>query len=186
MGRLERYVELLVEWNEKINLVSANTLPDVWTRHILDSAQLIKYLPSQKAVIADMGSGAGFPGMVLAIMTSHEIHLIESIGKKAHFLSEVAADLKLNIIVHQERIEEISDLRADVVTARALKALPEALKYANILIKKDSFCLFLKGQKVDTELTEASKCWNFAFDKFPSLSGDSGCVLKIRNLSRRR
>jgi 16S rRNA (guanine527-N7)-methyltransferase len=129
-----------------------------------------------------MGSGAGFPGLVLAILTDHKLHLIESIGKKANFLSTVAEELKLDVTVHPSRIESLK-LRADIITARALKALPELLVYANYLIKKDSICIFPKGQKLDEELTEAAKCWKFEVEKKPSLSDPSGTVLILRHLS---
>lgn len=181
--RLEAFSSLLEEWNQKFNLISKSTIPTMWERHFLDSAQLVRLLPKDRGLtIADMGSGAGFPGLVLAIMTNHKIHLIESIGKKASFLSKVISELSLDAIVHNERIENIKNLRADVVTARALKSLPELLPLANRLIKHDSFCIFLKGQTVDAELTAARKCWKFDFEKISSISDRSGCVLIVKNL----
>jgi 16S rRNA (guanine527-N7)-methyltransferase len=133
-------------------------------------------------VIADLGSGAGFPGLVLAIMGGFEVHLIESTGKKAAFLRAVIEALKLKAIVHQERIEAIRDFRADIITARALKPLPELLGLAKPLMKRDSYCLFLKGEKTDEELTESAKCWKFDSKAQPSLSSPLGRVLMIRNI----
>ncbi len=133
-----------------------------------------------------MGSGAGFPGLVLAIMGTQKVHLVESIGKKANFLRLVIDDLELKATVHQERVESLKGLRFDVVTARALKALPELLRYAKPLMHKDSVCLFLKGQQAEAELTEARKYWTFACEKIVSLSDSSGSVLKISDLKALR
>lgn len=184
LDKLKLYAARLVEWNEKFNLVAPATIPVLWTRHFLDSAQLVPYLPKGRSTLADMGSGAGFPGLVLAVLTDHKIHLIESTGKKAQFLSAVAEELKLDVEVHNARIESLR-LKADIVTARALKALPELLGYANHLIKKESICLFPKGQKLDEELTEAAKWWKFEAEKKPSLSDPSGTVLILRHLSQK-
>lgn len=180
--KLERYATLLQEWNERFNLVAASTLPHVWTRHFLDSAQLMVRIPASARVLADLGSGAGFPGLVLAILGVPEVHLVESIGKKAVFLRAVVEELGLNVTVHQARIEGLRGLKADVVTARALKALPQLLSLAHPLTRKRTICLFLKGQQADVELTEARKYWTFASEKHESLSDPSGTVLKISDL----
>ena len=166
---------------------SESTLPHVWTRHILDSAQLLPFIPEYSLTLADMGAGAGFPGLVLAIMAQDlnrplRVTAIESIGKKADFLQAVVDELKLNVEVRRERIEAIRDLKADIVTARALKALPELLKYANHLTHKDTICLFLKGKSLAEELTEAKKCWTFTAETHPSRSDDSGSVLVLKEL----
>jgi 16S rRNA (guanine527-N7)-methyltransferase len=181
-GKLDRYAALLREWNEKFNLVATSTLPSLWSRHFLDSAQLIKYIPASAKTLADMGSGAGFPGLVLSIMGMPEVHLVESIGKKAAFLQAVIDELGLNTTVHLSRVEALRDLHVDIITARALKPLPELLSLAKPLTRNDSFCLFLKGQHADAELTEARKYWTFACEKTPSLSDPSGSVLKISHL----
>jgi 16S rRNA (guanine527-N7)-methyltransferase len=179
--KLERYAELLAEWNQLFNLVSEASLPHIWRRHFLDSAQLAKYIPAG-AHTADLGSGAGFPGLVLSILGIKHVHLIESIGKKARFLEAVVKELKLDAVVHNVRIESLHDMRFDVITARALKPLPHLLKLAKPLMKKESFCLFLKGKQLDIELTETAKYWRFGRETFSSLSDRSGCVLKISNL----
>jgi len=181
--KLSTYEKLLIEWNQKFNLVSASTLPHIWTRHFSDSAQLARYIPVRAKTLADMGSGAGFPGLVLAIMRDDvEVTLIEATGKKAEFLQTVATELGLKVIVRRERIEAIKDLRVDVVTARALKALPELLKYASQLTHKDTLCLFPKGRNAADELTEAAKYWTFNLETHPSLSDDSGTILLITRL----
>ena len=170
-----------------MNLVAASTLPQIWTRHFLDSAQLMTFIPENTKTLADMGSGAGFPGLVLAIMARRKncllcVHAIEATGKKADFLQAVVDELKLNVVVRRERVEDIKDFKADIITARALKPLPELLKYANRLTHKDSLCLFLKGKSATEELTQAKKYWTFSAKTHPSLSDDSGNILVIRNL----
>jgi len=185
--RLACYEKMLIEWNEKFNLVAPSTLPHIWSRHFLDSAQLMQFIPDRAVTLADMGAGAGFPGLVLAILakgTERDLHIyeIESTNKKADFLQAVTDELKLKVTIRRERIEDIRDLKADVVTARALKALPELLKYANYLINKDTTCIFPKGQAVADELTQASKYWTFTSEIHPSRSDDSGSVLILTNL----
>ncbi len=185
--RLTAYQKILFSWNEKMNLVAESTLPHIWTRHFLDSAQLMRHVPDTAKTLADMGAGAGFPGLVLAIMAKEKntpicVHAIESTGKKATFLQAVVDELKLNVVVRRERVEDIKNLKADIVTARALKALPETLKYANRLIHKDSICLFLKGKSLSEELTQAKKYWTFSSKTHQSQSDDSGNILVIRNL----
>lgn len=182
LSKLDRYAELLAEWNQKFNLIAESTLPQIWRRHFLDSAQLIKFVPEEAKTIADLGSGAGFPGIVLSIISAHEVHLIESIGKKADFLSAVVSELKLNSVVRKIRVESLYNTQFDIITARALKPLPQLLKLSKPLMKKDSLCLFLKGQSVEVELTESRKYWKFDAETIPSLSDPSGRVLKIRNL----
>ncbi len=186
MEKLERYAALLVEENEKINLVAASTLPHLWVRHIFDSAQLFPLLPSPKTVrLVDLGSGAGFPALVLAIMGVGEVHCIESTGKKARFLERVTTELDLPVTVHQERIEKSKGLKADVVTARALAALPDLLGLAAPFMKKGTCCLFLKGEKADAELTEAQKYWTFKAEKTRSMTSKTGLILRLYDLKAR-
>jgi 16S rRNA (guanine527-N7)-methyltransferase len=184
--KLIQYVDLIRLWNERMNLVSRESLEHIWTRHILDSAQLIDHIPEPAQTITDLGSGAGFPGIVLAILQARKVHLVESVGKKANFLRHAATELSLNAEVHQARIEDIKNLKADVVTARALKALPELLGLAKALTHVQTVCLFLKGQRADEELTEAQKYWTFVFEKIPSISDPSGALLKITGLKELR
>lgn len=176
------YLGLLQEWNQKFNLVAVSTLPEAELRHFVDSAQLYPLIPSGARILVDMGSGAGFPGLVLSILGVPEVHLIESTGKKANFLRHVAQELGLNVTVHQERIEAVRGIKADVVTARALTALPDLLSLAAPFFKKDTVALFLKGEKAEAELTQAAKYWTFGLEKTPSLTSPSGVVLQIRDL----
>lgn len=185
LERLDAYARLLAEWNEKFNLVAPSTVPQVWGRHFLDSAQLLPLIKDKMAAIADMGAGAGFPGLVLNILGCDNIHLIESIGKKAEFLRTVITELGLSATLHHGRVEDIKGLKADIVTARAVASLADLLKIASGLLKSGGYCLFPKGQKADVELTEAEKYWMFDCEKTASLSDPSGTILAIRNLAPR-
>jgi 16S rRNA (guanine527-N7)-methyltransferase len=185
--KLTCYEMLLNEWNEKFNLVAASTLPLMWSRHFLDSAQLMSYIPDRVVSVADMGAGAGFPGIVLAILAQGtkrlmRFHEIESTGKKADFLQAVIDRLGLDVVIVRDRVENLRHLKVDLVTARALKALPELLKLANHLIHKDSICVFPKGKALSEELTHAEKYWTFDKEIHPSRSDESGSVLVLSNL----
>jgi 16S rRNA (guanine527-N7)-methyltransferase len=184
LAKLDRYAELLAEWNQRFNLVAPSTIPHIWSRHFLDSCQLLPLIPETHRILVDLGSGAGFPGLVLAILGVSEVHLVESTGKKAEFLRLVAKTLGLNAVIHQSRAENLRGLKADIITARALAPLNELLPLAVPLMKKDSLCLFLKGQKAEAELTEAKKSWMFDCTRTQSLSDSSGTILAIRNIRK--
>lgn len=190
-AKMEVYAQRLIEANAQHNLVAASTLSCLWRRHFLDSAQLFPLLPSPDICLVDLGSGAGFPGLVLALLGVREVHLVESIGKKARFLEGVAAELGLKVTIHHARIESIREVKADIVTARAVTALPGLLSLAKPFLKEKAQCLFLKGEKADAELTEASKWWTFHVERISSLSDPSGTILcfrdvKVRHDARRK
>lgn len=182
LDRLRTYAELLEKWQARINLVGPATLPDLWRRHMLDSAQLFPLLPPRTPRIADIGSGAGFPGLVLAIMGVPDVHLVESDLRKGTFLREVARQTAAPVTVHSARIETLTDLKAPVVTARALAALPKLLDLAVPLLESNGECVFLKGQNIEEELTSARKIWIFEEDRSPSRSDPSGIVLRVREV----
>jgi 16S rRNA (guanine527-N7)-methyltransferase len=184
--RLRAYVELLGKWNRKINLVAASTLADVWRRHILDSAQLLPLLPPGTESLIDLGSGAGLPGLILAILGVPETHLIESDTRKAAFLREAARVTCTPIKIHPARLEAVSQISADVLTARALAPLSVLLEYSSRFLKPDGSCYFLKGQRWAEEITEARRHWHFVSSEIPSLSEASGIVLKLESLVRER
>lgn len=185
-SQLDRYVGMLGEWNEKFNLVSANTFPDVWMRHIFDSAQLKTHIDQKARSLVDIGSGAGFPGLVLSILGVPNVHVIESIGKKAGFLKEVAKELALDVKVHHGRAEEMKNLKVDVVTARAVAPLKDLIKIARPFLKKDSVCLFLKGRTVETEMAQTGAIKKYVCERIASASDPSGSILLIRNLEPAR
>jgi 16S rRNA (guanine527-N7)-methyltransferase len=154
LSRLESYATLLVKWQKAINLVARDSLPDLWRRHMLDSAILWPLIPPEAQVLVDFGSGAGFPGLVLAIMGAPEVHLIESDTRKCAFLAEAGRHFAPGRVkIHRGRIEAVPPLAADVVTARALADLDTLLGYAVRFLKPDGVCLFLKGRKAEDELT---------------------------------
>jgi 16S rRNA (guanine527-N7)-methyltransferase len=184
LQRLQAYADLLVAWNPRINLVGPRTLDDLWRRHILDSAQLWPFVPAQARTLVDLGSGAGLPGLILAILGVAEVHLIESDGRKCAFLREAARITGTTIVLHPRRFEEVRDLRADVVTARACAALPKLLDHAERFIDRHSILLFLKGQNLAEELTEARKVWNMREMLHPSASDPSGTILRLEEVIR--
>ncbi|NQV83423.1 MAG: 16S rRNA (guanine(527)-N(7))-methyltransferase RsmG [Rhodospirillales bacterium] len=188
LENLKAYVALLNKWQQKINLVSNDSLADVWRRHVLDSAQLSFCLEPEIKTIADIGSGAGFPGMVLAILGGAEgadIHLIESNERKCAFLKEVSRATGAGVIIHHNRVEKLRDLSVDLVVSRAVAPLEKLLQYANPLLKNGGQCLFLKGKKWSEELTEAQKKWIIKDSSIQSLSDPSGMILKLKEIRPR-
>lgn len=183
LARLQLYAGLLERWNRTINLVSRHSLADVWRRHFLDSAQLLSFLPpppvDRPRRIIDLGSGAGFPGLVLAILGAGEVHLVEADRRKCAFLREVARATETRVAVHPERIEQVTDLRGDVVTARALAPLDRLLDYARALLLPEGVCLFLKGRGVDRELTALQGVSKMKIETFPSRAASDSVILRI-------
>jgi 16S rRNA (guanine527-N7)-methyltransferase len=185
LNRLEIYVSLLRKWQRGINLVSNASLADVWRRHVLDSAQLHSLIPPDARVILDMGSGAGFPGLVLAILGGFEIHLVESDARKCAFLHEVNRATNAGAIVHNGRIEALTPFPVDIITARALAPLDVLLSYAQLFLNKNTFCLFQKGKKANEELTKAQENWKIDITRIQSASDPSGIILLLGDISRR-
>jgi 16S rRNA (guanine527-N7)-methyltransferase len=188
MADLSAFLDLLTEWNEKMNLVGPSALAEFWPRHVWDSAQLLRLAPEAR-VWADLGAGAGFPGLVLAILLKQTpgvmVHLVESMAKRCRFLSEVAQKLALPVHIHNARAEDLG-IRVDIVTARACAPLPRLLGYAEPYLKRGATGLFLKGQDVVAELTEATKYWKFEAELTASSSHPDGRVLQVKGLSRVR
>lgn len=181
LERIDSYLAALVKWQKAINLVGPKTLEDPWRRHILDCAQLADSIKPTDTV-CDLGSGAGLPGLILAIMTGADVHLVESDQRKATFLREAARHTETSITVHDERAEDLEPLNADVITARALAPLERLLPWVHRHIKKDGKSLLLKGSDVDQELTTAGKKWTMTALQKPSISDPSGTVLHITAL----
>ncbi len=232
MARLEVYGGLLVKWQAKINLVGPATLPDLWRRHFLDSAQLVPLLagtesgiqpppqPSPKlggggsegggagpnplhpqggglgrgqprlgdGVLVDLGSGAGFPGLVLAMLTDWQVHLIDSDQRKCAFLRQVALETGIldRVTIHAQRFEAVKPFPAGIVTARACAPLSDLLSYAAPFIGDSGRCLFLKGKGVEEELTAAEPHWKMAVERRPSLSDPAASILILDQLQRRK
>ena len=186
--RIETYVDLLLSWQRRINLIGPATANAVWQRHIADSLQLLALMPTGTRAIAELGSGAGIPGLVLAIAGGFKAHLYESNGKKAAFLREAARQTRTQAIVHVVRLEtlrnepDLPDVQC--VVARALAPLPLLLDYAEPFLSRGAVGLFHKGQDVDAELTEAAKCWKMEYRKHPSRCDPRGVILEIHEAMR--
>jgi len=187
LARLKTFVGLLTEWNARHNLVSAKSLEDVWRRHIWDSAQLIRYIPPEANGLVDLGSGAGFPGLVLAALLReragfHTV-LYESIAKKCRFLGAAAERMEVSVEIRSTRIEEARPEPFDIVTARACAPLAKLLTYARPFQGPHTVNLFLKGLSVEAELTEARRFWKMSLEKHQSLTDPSGVILEIRGFT---
>jgi len=185
--KFNRYAEILLKWQNAINLVSEATLEDMAKRHFLDSAQLMKYIPDKNIKLADLGSGAGFPGLVLAMMGVAEVHLIESDVRKATFLREVSRETSVKTFIHDDRIEETKIENLDFITARALAPLKDLLVMADGLSTPGHpvTCLLMKGEKTEEELVKAQKKWDFSLELCQSVTEQSGKILKINNLIKK-
>lgn len=182
---------LLLAWQKKTNLISPSTVPQLWTRHIADSLQLLA-LASDARIWVDLGSGGGFPGLVLACALAEKpgatVHLVESNAKKAAFLREAARITKTPAVVHSMRLENFVDSfkgPIDVVTARALAPLKTLLDQSFDLLKTGARGLYPKGQDVEAELTEASKCWNMKLELRPSRTDPRGRIVVVEAIKRR-
>jgi 16S rRNA (guanine527-N7)-methyltransferase len=182
--RLAAHLALLERWQRRMNLVGAATLADPWRRHFLDSAQLAPLLPSDDPRLIDLGSGAGFPGLVLAILTPARVRLAESDARKCAFLSEAARVTGATAEIVNARIESLAPAAYEVVTARALAPLHKLLGYASKLLAENGSCLFLKGRGWRGELTRAAETWKMRATPIPSRSDPAGVVLRIDDLSQ--
>ncbi len=188
LTQLETYVELLLTWQEKINLIGPSTVSDVWRRHVLDALQLLPLLKSRTGVVADLGSGAGVPGLVLALASDVHVHLYESNGKKAAFLHEAIRQTKARAEVHQIRLEALPDHVPSelphTVTARALAPLNRLIDLASPFLLRGATGLFHKGQDVDSEVLEATKSWKIGAIKHLSITDSMGCILEVKEIAR--
>jgi len=191
VARLDRFVERLLIWQSRINLVAPSTLPELWTRHVADSLQLVPLAGGARTWV-DLGSGGGFPGLVIACWLADQpgglMYLIESNGKKAAFLRETARDLGLGVKVHHARIADCAAELAgtvEIVTARALAPLSELMGLAEPFLKKGAQGLFPKGQDVGSELTETSKYWRLDASLEPSRTDPRGRIVVVRSAERR-
>jgi 16S rRNA (guanine527-N7)-methyltransferase len=186
VARLDRYVALLLSWQQHTNLIAPSTEPIIWTRHIADSLQLLALAPHAK-IWVDLGSGAGFPGLVIAcalVTPGSVVHLVESIGKKATFLRDAVRATGAPAQVHGMRIEEFAKnppAAIDVVTARALAPLQRLLGLAYPLLKTGALGLFLKGQDFEAELTETAKCWKVNYSLTPSLTDPKAQIVVVHH-----
>ena len=184
------YETLLSKWNEKINLVSKNTLVDIWERHFLDSGQIIKHVEVLGKRWVDVGSGAGFPGLVVALLLRDrkidcDLVLVEKNSKKGFFLNEVIRKLNLSVEVVNDNIDNLEPLNADILTARAFSELNNLIEIAFRHRKKEGICLFLKGENYRIELDKTLNYWFFDYDIVDSLSSSSGKIIRVKKIFKR-
>ncbi|MEO0774377.1 MAG: 16S rRNA (guanine(527)-N(7))-methyltransferase RsmG [Pseudomonadota bacterium] len=189
MDRLKTYEALLKKWNPAINLVSKTTLADAWTRHIEDSSQIYNLAPKGTAHWVDLGSGGGFPGMVIAILaaefaTPTRVTLVESDTRKCTFLRTVARETGVKATITSDRIEDVPPLGADVLSARALADLPALLRFAERHMTPDGIALFMKGATWQKELEEAQTSWRFTHEVVKSKTETGPAILRISGVSR--
>lgn len=189
MDRLVIYAGLLGKWNPKINLVANSTLANIWHRHMADSAQIWALAPEGARTWLDIGSGAGFPGLVIAAIAAEKapelvVTLVESDRRKSVFLQTVAREMGVTAKVITKRIEALEPQKADILSARALAPLTQLFEFAEKHRKTDGICLFPKGARVNSELTEASSCWHMSYETFPSVTDQDAVILRIGEFKR--
>lgn len=189
IDRLAAYESLLRKWNARINLVSASSLDSIWQRHFADSAQLFALAGVKSGLWADLGSGAGFPGLVIAIMAREsapdlQTTLVESNLRKCAFLQSVATELAPGTTILSQRAEDLSPLNANIISARALAPLESLLPLAERHLAKTGKCLFLKGAQAESELTAARRIWDSSAETIPSVTDPKGVVLRIGDIHR--
>lgn len=180
---LEDFVVLLLQENQNFNFIGKSTIENLWERHILDSAQLLRYITNKNAKFADLGTGAGFPGMVLSILGLREIHLIEKAFRKADFLRRAKSFSAGKVFVHQAKLEELNPIEFDCIVSRALAPLDQLLEYTKKFLKKDGYCLFLKGKNLEKEIELAKKTFQFEYELHPSLTSSESNIIKVFNIS---
>ncbi|SFJ58605.1 16S rRNA (guanine(527)-N(7))-methyltransferase RsmG [Celeribacter neptunius] len=189
LERLETYHELLKKWNPVINLVAKSTIDSAWERHFLDSAQVFSLAPQGVRKWCDLGSGGGFPGLVCATLAAEfspetEFTLVESDQRKATFLRTVARELGLKVTVLSKRIEQVEPLGADLISARALAALPKLLEFTERHLEPGGYALFQKGESFRKELSESLESWRFSHEEYPSITDASSVILRLGDIER--
>lgn len=187
-GRLKTYGELLVKWQKAKNLVSNSTLDDIWKRHFLDSAQMVPLLHDvfgeKPLSMLDIGSGAGFPGLVLAAMNVGTAHMVESVGRKCVFMRQVVRETGANAEVHNVRIEEIEPFDIDIITSRACARITQLINWSEPFLTQSPEIWLLKGEGAEEELTEAQAYWKMEIERYPSQSDQSGVILRLRGIKK--
>lgn len=189
--RLDSFVHELIRWNKKINLVSPKTLSEVWSRHILDSGQIVPHIPTTATNLCDLGSGGGFPGLVVAILVCQarpdlRFTLIDSDTRKCVFLRRMADRFQLKVNVLNKRIEQAEPVAADIITARALTSVNDLIGFGVRHLATGGEMLLLKGKTADEEIESALENWRFDHQKYASTSDPEATLLRIRNPERRR
>ncbi len=185
MSKLQSYVDLLLKWNAKINLIGRNTEAEIWSRHIEDSIQLSQYIPPAALEILDIGSGGGLPGIVLSILNPEKrITLVESDQRKAAFLRTCIRSLQLNATISTERVEALPSTQADCITARALAPLVDLLGYCDLHLKRSGVAVFPKGRAHTAEISVAEGQWSFHYKTHSSITSSDATILVVSDISK--
>ena len=185
LDRFRLYASLLTRWRRAVNLIGKSTAADIWERHFLDSAQLLSHL-AEKPGLIDLGSGAGFPGAVLAVLGAKDVHLVESDSRKCAFLRELDRQLGLGMTIHEVRIDHLTPWKAQSLTSRALAPLPKLLDMAEEFLGPETVCLFPKGETAEGELTEAGKGWNMTASRLASRTSPTSVILRLTRVERKK
>ncbi len=189
MENIRTYAILLKKWQKRLNLVGETTIPDLWLRHFYDSYQLKAQFDMSKSEnlrILDIGSGAGFPGLLLSMLGLGEFHMVESNGKKCTFMRQVIRETSCNAIIHNERAEMMMPFPVDYIISRACASLEKLFDLGRNFIRDDTVCLFLKGQSAEQEIAEAMLKWDFEVEKFTSVAQETGMILKASHIKALR
>lgn len=191
LEKLHIYADLLVKWQKNINLVSKTTLDDMWRRHFLDSVQLYPLfeaadpaMAGSKRKILDIGSGAGFPGLILSILGLGQCHMVESNNKKCAFMTQVVRAVGCDAIIHNERVEEMAPFQVDYITSRACASLDKLFSLGQNFLDEETKCIFLKGQTAAEEIRIAKEKWSFEVEKFTSETEAAAVMLRISQVKR--
>lgn len=190
IDKLDLFQNMVLEWNKKFNLISKSSEKDIWERHILDSVQLCQFIKKDNKILYDFGSGAGFPGVVLAIVGKQlfpelKITLIESIGKKVLFLNQANKVLDLNLNIINDRVENLKLPTADIISSRAMASLEKLLEYAKPFCDEKTVLIFPKGESWQEEVNKAKEKWIFSLKNTQSVTNDKGCILSINKVRRK-
>ncbi len=183
-ARLARYEDLILKRNQGLSLIAGSTEGEIWTRHFLDSAQLVKLIAHPQESVVDLGTGAGFPGLVLAIMGLPDIHLIENNMQKVAFLRAVVAELGLRVTIHPMKVDAVRPFIAGTVTSRALKPLDQLLGMAARFLGPDTVCVFPKGRQAAEELAEAERRWRMRVERFSSVTSADSTIFRLTHIAK--
>ena len=181
---LEDFVLLLLKENQQFNFIGRSTVDELWNRHILDSAQLLQYIDDKNIKFADFGTGAGFPGLVLSILGLKEVHLVEKAFRKCDFLRRAKLFSQNRVFIHQAKLEELASLEFDCIISRALAPLDKLLVHSKKFLKKDGYCLFLKGKNLSQELELAKTQFNFHYEMHPSITSAESSIIKLSRIEK--
>ncbi len=181
LNHLTYYHDLLIKWQKRLNLISATTINNIWDRHILDCAQVCRFLPNTPCSILDIGTGAGLPGVIISILTEHHVHLVESDHRKCAFLRTVLSGVNTKATIHEKRLENMEHMKADIITARAFAPIPKLLRLTTKQHHPNLRFLLLKGRDVNSELINKDT-WKTlrVTNKHASITSKDGCILELQ------